>query len=228
MKIMPAPPITNYIFFGLLTILVIYPAVSFGQSDSEEPPGSPPEQWHDREIIRSGELDPRAKAALQVAQNAAAECGRALGKAVDAGIKTEKELFSTLYFPRTPLTSPRTFTTFYDDYTDTAITPIEDRYLSQNPTLLYVVLLDRNGYVPSHNSIYAQPPTGDPETDYHYCRSKRIFNDIAGYTACRSTSPFLIQIYHRDTGERLVDISVPVWVKGNHWGVLRVGYLTGE
>jgi len=225
---MNVQPVANYIFAVLVTLLSIYPGISVGRSDAAEPPKAHPGQWHERMVIRSGELDQQNEAALQVAQNAADECSRALEKAIDTGIKTEKEVFSTLYFPRTPLTSPLTFTTFYDDYTDIVIPPIEDGYLSQNPNLLYVVLLDRNGYVPSHNSIYAQPPTGDPVTDYHYCRSKRIFNDMVGYTSSRNTSPFLIQIYNRDTGEKLVDISVPVRVKGKHWGALRVGYLTGE
>jgi methyl-accepting chemotaxis protein len=34
----------------------------------------------------------------------------------------------------------------------------------------------------------------------------------------------LIQRYLRDTGEVLVDLSVPVVVQGVHWGAVRIGY----
>jgi methyl-accepting chemotaxis protein len=127
-----------------------------------------------------------------------------------------------------PLTSPRTFNTFYDDYTDSAITPIEDKYLNQNSDIIYVALVDINGYVPSHNKKYSMPYCGKPEIDFKLSRTKRIFNDIAGYTSGRNEQPFLLQIYYRDTGEQLADLSVPVWVKGRHWGSLRIGYARGE
>jgi methyl-accepting chemotaxis protein len=32
-----------------------------------------------------------------------------------------------------------------------------------------------------------------------------------------------MQTYLRDTGEVLVDLSVPVHVAGRHWGALRIG-----
>jgi len=55
-------------------------------------------------------------------------------------------------------------------------------------------------------------------------RTKRIFNDRVGLLAARSTAPFLVQRYQRDTGEDLVDLSVPLYVRGKHWGAVRVSY----
>lgn len=34
----------------------------------------------------------------------------------------------------------------------------------------------------------------------------------------------LLQTYKRDTGEIMHDLSVPIRIKGRHWGGLRLGY----
>jgi methyl-accepting chemotaxis protein len=38
----------------------------------------------------------------------------------------------------------------------------------------------------------------------------------------------LLQTYTRDTGELMHDLSVPIMVKGRHWGGLRLGYKPEE
>ncbi|MCK4666741.1 chemotaxis protein [Candidatus Dependentiae bacterium] len=162
---------------------------------------------------------------IDLATNCAKECSATLEKAIDEGIKSEEEIFSTLYFPVTPVTSPPTYTTFYDDYTDEAITPIEDKYLTMDSKIIFVVLVDRNGYLPSHNTIFSQPRTGDVKKDLKINRTKRIFNDITGFSAAKNKAPVLLQLYKRDTGELIADLSVPVYVKGKHWGALRIGFI---
>jgi methyl-accepting chemotaxis protein len=210
----------------MILILIIASVPLFGQ-DIKGASRNQGKRWNQRQIISPGALTPFDKTMLKIAKKAAQECAQALETAINKGIKTEKEIFCPLYFPVMPPTSPRKFVTFYDDYTDTVIPSIEDRYLDRNPHLAYVTLVDRNGYAPSHNAKYSQPISGDSERDFQYSRSKRIFNDIAGYLSGRNRERFLLQIYFRDTGERLADLSVPVWVKGKHWGSLRVGYLIG-
>ena len=212
---------------GMILILMVTSVPLFGE-DIKGIQRNQGRRWNQRQIISSGALTPLDKSMLKITKKAAQECTRALETAIDKGIKTEKEIFCPLYFPVMPLTSPRKFVTFYDDYTDTVITPIEDRYLKGNANLVYVTLVDRNGYAPSHNAKYSQTISGDSERDFQYSRSKRIFNDIAGYLSGRNQESFLLQIYFRDTGERVADLSVPVWVKGRHWGSLRVGYLIGR
>ena len=59
-------------------------------------------------------------------------------------------------------------------------------------------------------------------------RTKRIFNDITGLQASKSTRKFLLQIYRRDTGETAADLSVPVFVMNRRWGALRIVYMRGE
>jgi len=90
--------------------------------------------------------------------------------------------------------------------------------------LVFAVLVDRNGYLPTHNQRYSQPLTGNLAQDLVNNRTKRIFNDRTGYAAARNRAPFLIQRYQRDTGEVMADLSVPVMVNGTQWGSVRLGY----
>jgi methyl-accepting chemotaxis protein len=86
------------------------------------------------------------------------------------------------------------------------------------------VAVDANGYLPSHNSKYSRPLTDNPDYNAKHNRAKRMFNDRTGLAAARNTQPYLLQKYSRDTGEELLDLSVPVMMQGKHWGAIRIGY----
>jgi hypothetical protein len=173
-----------------------------------------------RQVIAKKQMTKKDFYILELAKKAAKECALQLETAIDNKIKTENEIFAHLYFPIFPLTTPRTFNTFYDDYTDIEITPIEDKYLAKNKSIVFVVLVDINGYLPSHNTKFCKQENKTVSNN----RTKRIFNDITGYRAAQNKKEFLLQIYSRDTGEIMADMSVPVYVKGKHWGGLRIGY----
>ena len=177
-----------------------------------------------RRVIDSKDMSPLDRKIEGIAKAAAKKCALEMERAIDKGIKSEKEIFSMLYFPIRPITSPPTFTTFYDDYTDEFITPIEDAFLKNDKNIMFVLLQDRNGYIPSHNTKYAQPLTGNPEIDIKNNRTKRIFNDLTGFSGAKNNKGTLLQVYCRDTGEVFADLSVPVFIKGKHWGGLRIGY----
>ncbi|MGB8931039.1 MAG: hypothetical protein WCC48_07310 [Anaeromyxobacteraceae bacterium] len=132
-------------------------------------------------------------------------------------------LFGFLYYPR-PDTDPPKFTTDYDKLSDRDIQAIEEDILARAPTIIYTVLVDKNGYLPTHNQRYSQPLTGNKASDLVNNRTKRIFNDRTGLAAAQSTAPFLIQKYQRDTGETMADLSVPIFIDGKHWGAVRIGY----
>jgi hypothetical protein len=178
-----------------------------------------------RRTIEAKDICALDKEILKLTKAAAAECADVFKKALDQGVLSEEEVFSTLYFPILPLRSPPTFTTFYDTYTDKLVTPIEDKYLASRDDLVFVVLVDKNGYLPSHNTKYSQKLTGDRAQDLKINRTKRIFNDITGFSAAKNKKEFLLQIYSRDTGEIMADLSVPVFVLGRHWGAVRIGYI---
>ena len=64
------------------------------------------------------------------------------------------------------------------------------------------------------------------------CRNRRIFDDRVGLAAGRNTKPFLLQLYRRDMGGgksvMMKDLSVPITVRGRHWGGFRMGYRLTE
>jgi methyl-accepting chemotaxis protein len=151
-------------------------------------------------------------------QSAAAMDGWIANKEV-----TREKLFSFLYYP-VAKTDPPKFTTDWDKLSDRDIQPIEETVLEKSPTIVFAVLVDRNGYLPTHNQRYSLPLTGNLASDLVNNRTKRIFNDKTGLAAARSQAEFLIQRYQRDTGENMVDLSVPVMVGGVHWGAVRIGY----
>ncbi len=136
---------------------------------------------------------------------------------------SEERLFSFLYYP-TANTDPPKFTTDWDRLSDRDIQGIEEAVLTRSGNLVFAVLVDRNGYLPTHNLRYSQPLTGNLANDLVNNRTKRIFNDKTGLAAARSAAPFLVQRYQRDTGETMVDLSVPVFVRGMHWGAVRLGF----
>jgi hypothetical protein len=152
---------------------------------------------------------------------------RVLVDAVDSGRFTQAEIFDENYMP-IPGTDPQKYHTKYDTYLDETIQAIEDEYKEKDNQVVFAVLVDRNGYLPTHNSKYSQPLTGDKERDRVCNRTKRLFNDPVGLAAARNRQELLMQIYYRDTGEKMWDISAPVYVKGKHWGAFRIGYTIGK
>ena len=150
------------------------------------------------------------------------EMERVLTEAVERGRFTMEELFDENY-QLIPNTDPKKYHTRYDSYMDETIKDYQDKFL-ENEMVAFAVLVDRNGYLPTHNSKYTQPLTGDYQTDLVGNRTKRIFDHDVGIKAARNQKGLLTQPYERDTGEKMLDISAPVYVKGKHWGAFRIGY----
>lgn len=120
--------------------------------------------------------------------------------------------------------NPSRYQTRFDQFTDEHVGPIQEQWLAQHPSLVYLIVSDENGYVPTHNQVFSQPLTGNPEQDVARNRTKRIFTDRVGLSVGKHTEAYLIQTYRRDTGELMFDLSVPLFVNGEHWGGVRAGY----
>jgi methyl-accepting chemotaxis protein len=150
------------------------------------------------------------------------EMERVLTEALERGRFTTEELFDENY-QLIPDTDPKKYHTRYDSYMDETIKAYQDTFLN-NEMVAFAVLVDRNGYLPTHNSKYTQPLTGDYAVDLVGNRTKRIFDHDVGIKAARNQKGLLTQPYERDTGEKMLDISAPVFVKGKHWGAFRIGY----
>ncbi|HMQ55520.1 MAG TPA: methyl-accepting chemotaxis protein, partial [Anaerolineae bacterium] len=157
-----------------------------------------------------------------MAASGAAAVSQSFETALANGLLTEADIFDTNY-QLIPDTDPPKYRTRYDHFTDEHILTIEDSFLIDSDAV-FAAAVDVNGYLPTHNSRYTQPLTGDPEVDLTGNRTKRLFNDPTGLAAAQNTEPILHQVYPRDTGEIMWDISAPIWVNGKHWGGFRVGY----
>ena len=148
--------------------------------------------------------------------------GKVLEEAIDSGILTVKDVFDTNY-QVIPGFEPPKYHTKYDFYLDKAILAVEDEFL-KDESVVFAVGVDVNGYLPTHNTRYQQPITGDKAKDLVGNRTKRIFNDPVGIAAAKNTQEAFQQVYRRDTGETMWDISTPIMVKGKHWGGFRIGF----
>ena len=160
---------------------------------------------------------------LALANDFSRRCAAALEKWITSKETTEEKLFSYLYFP-VAKTSPPKYTTDWDKLSDRDVLPIEESILAKSPAILFAIMIDKNGYVPTHNQRYSQPLTGNHANDLVNNRTKWIFVQQTALNAVKSEAPYLIQRYHRDTGELMADLSVPLFVRGVRWGAVRIGY----
>jgi methyl-accepting chemotaxis protein len=137
-----------------------------------------------------------------------------------------------LYFPL-PKTDPRKagpqqFATPYTALADRDLSGPQEKALARVALLQYAILTDINGYVPVHNNRFAQALTGNSEQDYINNRTKRMLGDNASLSAARSETRYSIQRVKLETGDVIYDLSVPVNVRGKHWGCARIGYRRSE
>ncbi len=142
---------------------------------------------------------------------------------IHANQLTVDQIMDTSYVPIEG-TNPPKFRTKYDAVFDNTIQKFEDEFLNDED-VVFSILIDKNGYVPTHNSKYSRPLGPDNNKNLFYSRSKRNFADkpeikqVLQYRG-EGTVRFF---YERDTGESMWNIGAPVRLRGNHWGAYLVG-----
>lgn len=149
---------------------------------------------------------------------------QAMERGVREGRVSMDALFDTDY-KSIPGTNPEQFTVRYLDFSDSVISPILEESLKLDPSLVFFIPVDQNGYIGTHNLSYSQPQGDDPVKNAAASRNRRIFNDRTGLAAARNTSEFLVQVYARDMGDKTIlmrDMSAPIMVNGRHWGAIRM------
>lgn len=162
-----------------------------------------------------------------VAEKAGNQIGHLFAECIASGRISESALFDRRYVP-IPGTNPQKHTTAFDGFTDEVLPALQEAILDAMPSLAYAGAVDNNGYFPTHNRKFSRPLTGDYDTDLVNNRTKRIFTDRTGARCGSNRKAFLLQTYKRDTGEIMHDISVPIYVKGKHWGGFRIGYRSAD
>ena len=134
-----------------------------------------------------------------------------------------EDLFDRSYTP-IPNTRPSKYHTRFDGYTDQVLPAIQEALLPRHEGLVFAIACTPQGYVPTHNKAFSHPLTGDDQVDALQNRTKRKFDDRTGIRCGSHQQAVLLQTYTRDTGELMHDLSVPIMVRGRHWGGLRLGY----
>ena len=179
---------------------------------------------HATPLRAAEEITPLDKEVIKIAQDCAKEIVEQFNLLLNSGQLNVAQLFDTFYIP-IPGSDPQKFHTSYDNLATGILRPILDKYLAKDPRLIYVIAVDKNGYLPTHNTRFSQPLTGDPDHDYKWNLSKRMFTDRTGLKASRNDDePYLMQV-KSFKGKRIVtDMSVPILVQKRHWGAVRIGY----
>ncbi|MCV6589273.1 MAG: methyl-accepting chemotaxis protein [Marinobacterium sp.] len=117
------------------------------------------------------------------------------------------------------------FDTSYTDAFERQLQPLYDRFVSEKPEFIYAIAVDRKGYAPAHHQKASQPLNGDPDHDFRFSRHRRFFaGSRAELRRVENTAPFLLQTFVRDTGEVLIDLSIPLYLNGRHWGAFIMGF----
>lgn len=146
---------------------------------------------------------------------------QALGQLAHAG----HNLFDTEYQRTNPDQQPEKYDLPYTQAFEQNLQPLFDRFINDCPEFIYAIAVDKNGYAPAHHSKVSQPLTGNYAQDNLNSRQRRIFaGNRAERRRASHTAPFLLQTFIRDTGEVLNDLSIPLYINGQHWGALIMGF----
>jgi methyl-accepting chemotaxis protein len=158
----------------------------------------------------------------------AALASRMLTEAVDQGALSLEDAFDRDY-KLIPGSNPEQFRTRHVEVFDRLLQPLYDEALKFADQVVFCMAVDVNGYCPTHNSKFSKPQGPDAVWNVANCRNRRFFKDRVGLGAGRNVQPFLAQTYERDMGggsfAPMVDVSAPIFIKGRHWGGLRLAYL---
>lgn len=164
---------------------------------------------------------------IKTIQTLANQVADAFEAEVQAGRISETDLFDMTYTPIVG-TDPEQVMAPFTTMTDRVMPAIQEPVVAENDVIVFVAAIDRNGYLPTHNKVFSKPQGDDPIWNAANCRNRRIFNDRVGLSAGQNTEPFLLQTYRRDMGGGtfvlMKDVSAPVYVRGRHWGGVRMGY----
>lgn len=172
--------------------------------------------WYQCRQIRSQvENDLEAKG-LALAKAAAKGLEAMIQNDISKGVVSEATLFDRNYklLIDDPDSTKRKFVAAFTGYTDKYWQNYVDSFLVDDDVVFAAPVAyskdpQLNGYLPTHNTKYKD-------------RSRRIFNDPTGALAAASTREGYKQVYKRDTGEVMWDVSYPIYINGKHWGGYRV------
>ncbi len=164
---------------------------------------------------------------IEVTRQGAAQLQAIFEDAVAKGRLSMEDLFDEHYV-LVPGSNPPQYRTRFSAFTDDVAPSVQEPILAEHDVVEGCCLHDRNGYRPTMNTAFSQSQGSDPVWNAKHARSRSRAKDEAALTASRSTRPYLLQAYRRTangTVQLCRDASVPITVRGRHWGCLRTVYV---
>ncbi len=155
------------------------------------------------------------------------DCVTMTERALADGTLSMAHLFDVDYQP-IPGSRPERFKTRLWDWAQTHWRPLLDEIASFDSRVISTACTSRDGYLPTHLSIYSREPTGDIAHDTKYCRHGRRFFDKIDAKAKSSDEPFFMAVYRREGDGSYYDVVrnvyVPLIFHGRRWGDLEISY----
>lgn len=166
---------------------------------------------------------------IRLTADGAARLAQLFEEGVASGEITMQDLFDDNYTP-IPGSNPPQWRTAHCAFTERVAPLVQEPILEENPGVRGACLHDRKGFRPIMNLCFSQKQGPDPAWNAKYARHRSFASDEAGQAASRNTEPVLLQVYRRTVMgdvELTKDASVPIVVRGRHWGSLRTVYVDG-
>lgn len=166
---------------------------------------------------------------VEQAVNARDEICALFEAALEDGRLTVEQLFDRTYVP---LGEPgiERFDHSLNAFADRYVQPVLDRFWGDGLRTFGAVISNQDGYLPTHNSVRAKAPTGNPEHDKVYCRNRMITLDKTTAEAVRRRDESYYAAVYRFEPKPgdikiLRNIFVPIWVRGRYWGNFELPYI---
>ncbi len=125
-------------------------------------------------------------------------------------------------------TNPPQHLTRFTEMTDRVVRARLEKVQATHNNTIFCIIIDRNGYVPTHSTALSQPQSADPAWNRLFCRNRRIYRERPIARASRNRKPFMLQSYSRlmEAGVYMpIKVaSAPIQFQGRHWGALAMAY----
>jgi methyl-accepting chemotaxis protein len=166
---------------------------------------------------------------IELAIEGAAEMTERIERGIAEKELTPAALFDTHYRPVRG-TDPVQYENGFCDFADRKLQPALDFRTSQDPAIVGCVLVDMNGYLPTHITARSeQQRPGQRKWNLEFSRNRQIFMDSQTRRALDEEGEFFLYAYRQDLGEgrfrALRSVLVPIRFEGRKWGLYELGYL---
>jgi len=186
----------------------------------------------ERVMLRTSELGVETLDArmIEITREGSKRFEQLFEDAVAGGEVTIEDLFDEDY-KLVPGSNPEQYETRAMLLIERVAPPVQEPIYANEACVRGACLHDRNGHRPMMNAEFSQPQGPDPAWNKKHARSKGFASDAAGLAAAHNTDPVLMQIYRRTVmgaAELTKEVSVPIFVRGRHWGCLRTVYVDAQ